>query len=132
MLFRSLVFPPFILNFGLFFSFSLEDFTSEHFLFHRVHKSPISPLLTARLRFFKSGITISGLGLRSGAPLAPHCSGRSSGRTSSDFSLTKSLATSSLLLCERILRMVSPVSSMWMRRPRASQQAQEPWKKKQT
>ena len=46
----------------------------------------------------------------------------------SDLSLTNSLETSSLVLWDNIRRMVSPVSSMWMRRPSASQHAHEPCK----
>ncbi len=41
----------------------------------------------------------------------------------SDFSFTNSLATSSLLRCERMRRTVRPVSSMWMRLPSGSQTA---------
>lgn len=48
-----------------------------------------------------------------------------SGRTS-DLSFTNSLATSSFVRCDRILRIVQPVSSILMRLPRLSQQAQLP------
>ena len=44
----------------------------------------------------------------------------------SDFSFTNSLATSSLVLCDSILRMVHPVSSIWIRLPSDSQHAHEP------
>lgn len=44
----------------------------------------------------------------------------------SDFSFTNSLATSSLLRCDKIRNIVQPVSSIWMRLARASQQAHEP------
>lgn len=45
----------------------------------------------------------------------------------SDFSLTNSLATSSLERWERIRMAVRPVSSMWMRCPSGHQQAQLPF-----
>lgn len=51
----------------------------------------------------------------------------SSGRTS-DFILTNSRATSSFVRCDKIRRIVQPVSSMWQRLPKANQQAQEPCK----
>ena len=54
-----------------------------------------------------------------------YCCSEESSLTSS-FSLTNSLATSSVVLWERILRMVHPVSSIWILLPRDSQQAQEP------
>ena len=44
----------------------------------------------------------------------------------SDLSFTNSLATSSLVRCDKILRTVKPVSSRCTRRPKATQQAQEP------
>lgn len=44
----------------------------------------------------------------------------------SDFSFTNSLATSSLVLCDSILRIVHPVSSIWIRLPSDSQHAHEP------
>ncbi|KAG9343127.1 hypothetical protein JZ751_014099 [Albula glossodonta] len=44
----------------------------------------------------------------------------------SDLSLTNSLATSSLLRWDRMRSTVRPVSSMWMRFPRGSQQATLP------
>lgn len=44
----------------------------------------------------------------------------------SDLSFTNSLATSSLVLCDSILRIVHPVSSIWIRLPRGSQHAHEP------
>lgn len=44
----------------------------------------------------------------------------------SDFIFTNSLATSSLVLCDSILRMVHPVSSIWIRLPSDSQHAHEP------
>lgn len=44
----------------------------------------------------------------------------------SDLSFTNSLATSSLVRCDSILRIVHPVSSIWIRLPRGSQHAHEP------
>ncbi len=44
----------------------------------------------------------------------------------SDFSLTNSFATSSVVRCDKILMIVQPVSSSWIRRPSESQQAQDP------
>ena len=43
----------------------------------------------------------------------------------SDFSLTNSLATSSLLRCDKILSIVHPVSSICMRLNNGNQRAQE-------
>lgn len=48
----------------------------------------------------------------------------------SDFNFTNSLATSSLLLCERMRNIVHPVSSMLQRFPRESHRAQEACKQK--
>lgn len=45
----------------------------------------------------------------------------------SDFSLTNSLATSSLFLWDRMRRIVQPVSSIWIRFASDNQQAQEPY-----
>lgn len=44
----------------------------------------------------------------------------------SDFSLTNSLATSSLVRCDNIRRIVQPVSSIWIRLPNDNQHAQDP------
>ena len=46
----------------------------------------------------------------------------------SDLSLTNSFATSSVVRCDKILMIVQPVSSNWIRRPSESQQAQDPCK----
>ena len=62
--------------------------------------------------------------------LAHWCCNCESSPLTSDLSLTNSLETSSLVLWDNIRRMVSPVSSMWMRRPSASQHAHEPCKRK--
>ena len=48
-----------------------------------------------------------------------------SGRIS-DLSLTNSLATSSLDLCDSILNIVQPVSSIWILLPNESQHAHDP------
>lgn len=45
----------------------------------------------------------------------------------SDLSLKKSLAISSVVLCDKIRNIVQPVSSICILRPRESQQAHEPW-----
>jgi len=44
----------------------------------------------------------------------------------SDLSLTNSFATSSVVRCDKILMIVQPVSSSWIRRPSVSQQAHDP------
>lgn len=46
----------------------------------------------------------------------------------SDLSLTNSLATSSLLRCDKIRNIVHPVSSICIRLPSASHRAQDPYK----
>ena len=60
--------------------------------------------------------------------MCAHCCRELSSRTSV-LSLTNSLATSSVVRWDRILRIVQPVSSIWTRRPSVSQQAHEPWDK---
>ncbi|TNN78944.1 hypothetical protein EYF80_010870 [Liparis tanakae] len=62
---------------------------------------------------------------RDGTTAAPHLP--SSAERVSDFSLTNSLATSSLERCERMRMAVRPVSSMWMRWPSGHQHAQLPF-----
>jgi len=60
-----------------------------------------------------------------------HCRIWSSCRMS-DLSLTNSFATSSLVLCDKILRIVQPVSSIWHLLPSDSQRAHAPCKQANT
>lgn len=58
-------------------------------------------------------------------PRLPHDT--SSADRDSDFNLTNSFATSSFVLCERIRKIVQPVSSRWTLLPRWHQHAQLPF-----
>ena len=56
----------------------------------------------------------------------PGAPGAGSADRMSDLSLTNSLATSSLVRCDKMRMIVQPVSSIWHRLPRVSQHAHEP------
>lgn len=58
-------------------------------------------------------------------PRLPHDT--SSADRDSDFNLTNSFATSSFVLCERMRKIVQPVSSRWTLLPRWHQHAQLPF-----
>lgn len=57
-----------------------------------------------------------------------HWFGRGFSWRISDFSFTNSLATSSFVRCDRMRKIVHPVSSIWILLPNDNQHAHEPWK----
>lgn len=98
-------------------------FFTKHFLFKmnaikNLHFGKVCAIFKVTTEFFVSGwVEIIYLSFSDGSWRI------------SDFNFTNSLATSSLLRCQRILRIVQPVSSLGMLLNSGNQRAHERWKR---